>query len=460
MAIFQTFGRLPCAAVSSDASAARKPRDRYGLELSAGAEAARRYDQALGRLLTLEDGAEELLSDVVRIDPGFALAHAVLATLVAERGGSREEVRRHVHAARQGAPKSTEREANFVTCAVLWCADGLSGDAALVRHVRTWPTDAYAVSMLAPSISSAGVSDGVVEVWRLLDEIVVHYGDDWWLTSLRAFARTEESRWSEAEDLAASALAVRGDAGHAAHARAHVLYETGRHGEAVGWLDDWLSGDGASQQFRGHFAWHAALTELARGDVVAVRRRFDRDLVGLDGNRLLIDAGSLVARAAVQGRPLGASRTRAVSATAKVACREAPSPFVAWNAAMVAGLVADTEGLVALEERARCAVEARPPNAGAWRQVSTVCRALLAVVRDEPALAAGLLGSLGDTSPLGGSPAQRELIEDLALRCLVAAGDPEPAARLAAQRLARRPSAFDVEVCRSAPSLARTPIVL
>jgi hypothetical protein len=82
---------------------------------------------------------------------------------------------------------------------------------------------------------------------------------------MRAFARTEQLCWGEAEDLALTALAAQPASGHAAHALAHVLYETGRHQEALEWLDRWMDSDGARQLFRGHFAWHAALTELVTG---------------------------------------------------------------------------------------------------------------------------------------------------------------------------------------------------
>jgi hypothetical protein len=394
------------------------PRDVYGLTLTCSAGAAEAYARALDHLLTVETGAEEALGDAVALDPGFALAHAVLATVLAARSAPPSEVRAHLHAARGAAHGAGEREASFVAAAVLRCRDGLSGDAALVRHVRRWPTDAYAVSLVAPSIASAGVGAGVVEVWPLLDELAGHYHGDWWMTGLRAFARTEEGRWDEAERLAEAALTARPSSGHAGHALAHVLYETGRHEGAVGWLDGWLGSDGAQQRYRSHFSWHAALHELALGDVRAVRRRFDHELAS-------------------------------VGVAAGEAGWAPESPFVAWQAAALAGVCADLDRLDALEGHARRAAERAATTTGAdgWTMVGTVCRAVRAALGADHALAAALLGALGDTTPIGGSPAQRELLDDMALRSLVAAGEHDAAADVAARRLLRRANAFDRRLC-------------
>ncbi len=85
--------------------------------------------------------------------------------------------------------------------------------------------------------------------------------------------------------MALAALAVRPSAGHAAHALAHVHYETGRWPASVAWIDAWLSSDGSTQELRCHFAWHAALCELRMGDRDGATRRFGAELAGLDGPR-------------------------------------------------------------------------------------------------------------------------------------------------------------------------------
>lgn len=433
-------------ATTTQARRPARPTDRHGLALTTTAEAAAAFDRALDGLLALEDGALGWLERATDLDPGFALAHAVAATVLAEDGA---DGRAHLHAARAAAATATEREASFVTAALLWCSDGLHGDDALVRHVRRWPTDVCAVSLLTPSIASAGVAAGVVEVWPLLDSLVVDYGDDWWLTSIRAFARTEQHRFGEAEDLALAALEARPGSGHAAHAYAHALYETGRHQQAVAWIDGWRAGAGRSQRFAGHFSWHAALAQLAQGDVPGVRTRFDAELATLTGTRALVDAGSLLARCDAHGMPLGGARARRLSQTVAGVLVAPSSPFLAWHGALLAGLGADAELLDRgqAHARRRAAATGRPASERqAWAKVAVVCAALRAALGEDHARAAALLGSVGDTSALGGSPAQREVLQDLAVRELRAAGEEEAAAVIARDRLGRRWTAFDARV--------------
>jgi tetratricopeptide (TPR) repeat protein len=451
VATTSTFTMTSEAAPHPTRGRTRRPRDHYGLPLSTTPEAATVYDEALELLLTLEEGVVDRLERSLEIDPHFALAHAVLATVLAEQSADRSLIRRHLHEARRWSDQATEREASFVTTAVLWCSNGLSGDTALVRHVQRWPRDAYALSMVAPSIASAGVSDGVVNVWPLLDDLSRSYKGDWWLTSLRAFARSDQESWSEAEDLATAALELQPAAGHASHALAHVYYETGRHDEGVAWLDDWLGSGGLRQRFRCHFSWHAALYELSTGDLDAVRRRFDADLGTVTGSRALVDSGSMLARCAIHGHPLGGDRAAAAFGAAGDVVDALPSPFIAWQTAVLAGVCADRNRITTVEETARRRLEelaTRSDPAGqscadAWAMTVLVCRAVHAALDDDHAVAAALLSSLGDTRPLGGSAAQRELLDDLALQSLVAAGQGEAACYAATRRLRRRATAWD-----------------
>jgi tetratricopeptide (TPR) repeat protein len=451
MASPSTFSAASEAASHPARGRSRRPRDQYGLPISTTPEAAEVYVQALELLLTLEDGAIETLERTLELDPDFALGHAVLATLLAEQSADRGRIRAHLHEARRSSAGATEREASFVTTSVLWCSNGLSGDAALVRHVKRWPRDAYALSLVAPSIASAGVSDGVVNVWPLLDELSRSYKGDWWLTSLRAFARSDQEHWSEAEDLAGAALSTKPSAGHASHALAHVYYETGRHREGIDWLDNWLRNAGANQRFRCHFSWHAALYELSMGDLDAVRQRFDRDLGTVYGSRALVDGGSMLARCAAQGHSLGDRRAAATFAAAREVVDALPSPFIAWHTAVLAGVCGDRPRLATVEETARRRLEELSPRsdaagqscADAWAMTILVCQAIHAAMEEDHAVAAALLASLGDTRPLGGSPAQRELLDDLALRSLISAGQSEAACYTATRRLRRRETAWD-----------------
>jgi hypothetical protein len=123
----------------------------------------------------------------------------------------------------------------------------------------------------------------------------------------------------------------------------------------------------------------------------------------LRGSRALIDAGSLLARAVAHGHPFGLDRAAAVNEAAGRLAAEPTSPFVAWHAAVLAGLRADVDLLAVLEDQARRCARRPGPAAHAWSLVVSVCRALRAAVGSDHAAAAALLASLGDTAPIGGS---------------------------------------------------------
>ena len=66
----------------------RRPTDAYGLTLTTGRRAAEAYNEALGRLLRLQDGVEDGLEAAVELDPDFAQAQAALALLGHEWGAT------------------------------------------------------------------------------------------------------------------------------------------------------------------------------------------------------------------------------------------------------------------------------------------------------------------------------------------------------------------------------------
>ena len=83
--------------------------DRYGLPLTAGADAVAAYNRGVGHLLRLEQGALPAIASAVALDPTFALGHAAMALLGHEFCAPVDIAarlrRRQLHARR-----STERE--------------------------------------------------------------------------------------------------------------------------------------------------------------------------------------------------------------------------------------------------------------------------------------------------------------------------------------------------------------
>jgi len=357
------------------------------------------------------------------------------------------DVQAELDAARRAVSRrADDRERSFVEVVGARVKDARrAGARALMAHIAEHPRDALAVSAAVPTIAFSGVTDVQHEAWDLVEGLAPAYGDHWWYISLLAFTRQDQSRFEEAGLLAESALSCEPSSGHAVHALTHVLYETGQHEVGRTWLDHWVSSSGRSASHRAHFSWHAALHELALGDLEAVRARYYSQLAppGVTGVRALVDSASLlwrwrVAMCAIQPGVTPPVAPVLEQVDARLLTTPA-TPFIALHAAIGHAGNADRR---ALESLARHCRESPEPAMSAT--VATVCDAMARVLDREYAAAAALLQ---DTMPridsLGGSAAQREVLEETLIDCLVHDGQIEAARLLLDRRLERRPSPLD-----------------
>lgn len=419
-----------------------RPRDPLGLPISTTSEAAAAYNAGLERLMRLQDGAEEQLRLATELDPGFALAHAAIAMLGHEAGAA-ADVRASLAAARQAArERGDERERSLVDVVAQRVKDvRRTGADALMHHISLHPRDVLAVSAAVPTIAFSGVTDVQQEAWDLVEGLAPAYGDHWWYISLLAFTRQDQGLYDEAGLLAESALSCEPSSGHAVHAQSHVLYETGQHDVGRVWLDHWVAESGRSASHRAHFSWHAALHELALGDTEAVRRRYYSQLAApeVSGVRALVDSASLLWRWRVTTDEAPPPAGPVLEAIDPVLLERPQTPFMALHAALAHAAAADTAGLHALGEHCR-----RSGDNVLRGTVASLCGALSAVLEERWAEAATLLE---DVSPLlarvGGSAAQREVVEETLLLSLVRSGATDRAAALLDARLHRRPAPLD-----------------
>lgn len=430
-----------------------RPRDLLGLPVSATADAALAYNAGLERLMRLQDGAEEKFLEATELDPGFAVAHAALAMLGHE-SDAQTDVTAHLEAAQEAVrARGDDRERSFVDV-IRTRIEGLRrhGDAALLAHVAANPRDVLAVSAAVPTIAFSGVTDARREAWELVEGLAPAYGDHWWYLSLLAFTRQDQSRFEEAGLLAESALTCEPASGHAAHALAHVLYETGQHEAGRTWLDHWVAENGRSANHRAHFSWHAALHELALGNTEAVRQRYYAELAPptVTGVRSLIDSASLLWRWRITtgtewGLPSEAiPPVKPVLAAVDSALLDTPStPFTALHAAIALAADHDAGRLHRLSEHCRTSSD---PILGSV--VSPICDALLLVGSGQFAEAAQLLAEVLPATPeVGGSAAQRELVEETLLYSLQSSGQTGAVREMLTGRLDRRESALDEMRC-------------
>lgn len=399
--------------------------------LTTSPEAAQAYAEGVDRLLRLRTGALESFGRALALDPTFAMAHAALA-LMGHEFCAPVDVAARLNAAKAHLRRSTEEEQAHVRAVI----GHVAGDrTALVRHLRAYPGDALALSVAVPTIAFAGVTEVPADAWRLVEGCAPAYGDDWFYSGLLAFVRQEQGRWDEAMELANRSLEQAPDSGHAAHARAHVHYETGDHRDGLGWIDRWIRTDGSATDNLAHYSWHAALHELSVGDLDAVRRRYDAQLspAQVHGPRSLVDTGSLVWRWSITPGPVDApAMTEALDVDEDILLRP-PTPFMGLHAAVALCAAEDISGL----GRLGCwAAEHEDPVQRTV--VARLARALRLLVLEQPSACADELAAIApDVWRLGGSDAQREVVEETRVHALVRAGRYDEARAVIEQRLDR-----------------------
>ncbi|WP_112239218.1 FAD/NAD(P)-binding protein [Kribbella monticola] len=415
--------------------------DVYGQGLTTTADAAAIYNEALGRLLRLQGGAEELVVAAVAEDPDFAVGRAALALLGHEWGADVDVAGQLAQAQAAGERRLLDdRERSFLNAVTARIGDGSAS--ALLTHIREYPLDALAVSVAIPTVAFGGLTSGT-ETAELVESLAPAYGGDWWYAGQLAFVRQDQERWSEAEQLSSYALSLEPSSGHAVHARAHVFYETGSHVEGLRWLDGWLAARGPQANHRAHFSWHAALHELMMGDTEAVRQRYLTQLAppGVSGSRVLVDSGAMLWRCRMTGAWAGHLPVADVVAAAPDGwLQQPPTGFAALHSAVTLAAADDLAGLDQLRRNA-----AVHPDPVFRNVVAPLCSGLAAVVGGDWGTALLILEALPSRlRTLGGSAAQRDVVEETLVYALSAAGRGDEAAALLDLRLTRRPSPLDV----------------
>nr|BFE57918.1 hypothetical protein GCM10020063_024440 [Dactylosporangium thailandense] len=398
------------------APARRVRRDQYGLPVLATARAAEHFDDAVRRVLRVQRGAEEALVAATAEDPSFALAHTVRALLAVE-GVIGADAGAALAEAERAARARTDARTGSLLRAV--AARVRAGDpAGLLAHIDEFPRDALVVNACVPTIAFGGATQVPQHAWAIVERLAPVYGEDWWYLGLLAFVRQEQHRWAQSADLADQALAADPAGGHAAHARSHVYYETGEHRAGLEWLDGWIAGPGRDAFQGAHYSWHAALHEVAleRWSEVAARLRGPLSPRAVSGVRALVDSASLLWRCQVLGAPPSPVPIEAVlGAVPDGLLREPRTAFIAWHAALALAAAGDLDGLADLRRYATARTEP------AFDLVAVLVRALIAYLGGDYALTVELISRrTGEWVRLGGSDAQREIIDDTLLSALSA----------------------------------------
>jgi hypothetical protein len=290
-------------------------------------------------------------------------------------------------------------------------------------------------------IGFSGGRNREAEMLDLLDGVAHHYDGDWWFTAAHAFALVEAGHAASGRPLAERALALNRDNANAVHAYAHACYEQGDDATAAQYLEDWLPGYAHGGNLHCHLWWHVALFAVARSDVGRAWSAFTKWIApGASWGpplNTLTDTASLLWRAELAGVPREPARWAAVHEFARTAFPRVGVAFADVHVALAAAGAGDTGALAALADALREHEAAGHQTAGPV--VAALADAFGAFARGDCAATIERLAPLLDEHVrIGGSRAQRDLVEHTLLAAYLRAGRADGVQAMLARRPARR----------------------
>jgi tetratricopeptide (TPR) repeat protein len=251
--------------------------------------------------------------------------------------------------------------------------------------------------------------------------------------AMHAFALEECGDYGRAEELARRALELEPQDLRAHHAVAHVMEMQGRFEEGVRWMGErsrWWSGAGPAST---HLWWHLALYHVELGRPRHALAIYDRRMRG-EALSELIDASALLWRLHLQKVSLG-NRFKTLAARWSPYAEDAHCAFNDLHAMMAfvaAGRRDCAQRLLAAQERRVRRVWGC--NHDMTRLVGLpACRSLAAFGEGDYATAERLLRALPPVAHrIGGSHAQRDVLQLTRFAALSRKSSPASAARIRA----------------------------
>lgn len=419
--------------------------DQYDNAISTSSPEARDYYvDGVDCVLAGQVGIVDAFESAVMADPGFALGYAGLA-----RGhqfsGNLPGAKVALQKARELNHGLDAREQSHLHALGL-LLDGKGAEAylAIRAHVDNYPRDALIAqtcSSVFGLIGFSGKPGREAEMLAYNAALLPHYGEDWWCLSQYAFALCETGNLDKASNVIDQSLALNPLNANAAHVRSHVYYEAGETKLGIDFLMNWLDPYDRGGYLHGHLSWHTALWSLELGDVDDMWHRLKTDIQpgvsqGLPIN-VLTDTASLLWRAELAGVLVADAYWSEISKYAQQLFPKTTLGFVDFHAALAHAMAGEVEALENIIES---------PNPLTGELVTAIARAYQAIAQQHWEEAIHLLtSSMADHARLGGSRAQRDILEYSLIGALFRLSRSDEAKRLL---MLRRPALADTKSLR------------
>ncbi len=414
-------------------------KDQYGNPLTTSSAKARdAYVRGLECNLAAAPGAEEAYQEAINEDESFALAHLAIARTrqVEGRGVSGREPYAKAKECAEGLSSQEKGHLQIIGSLLEGKNEGVYGLAH--KHLQEYPRDvlvAQACLGVFSLIGFGGQPGREAENLALSSLLAPHYGDDWWFLSTHAFSQMEAGQLEPAAWSIERSLAINPRNANGSHHRAHLHYEMGETTAGLSYLKDWITDYDPQGAMYCHLAWHIALWALAEGDIETMWQMADTAIDPNAGTgpalNVVTDMPALLCRAELAGVDVPPERWQAIS---EYATARFPKPRLAFadiHAALAHAMAGNAEGVATIIEKA---------NGPAEDLVRILGQAFSAFAKKDWTLTIEhLTQALSDHARIGGSRAQRDLIELAMAFALTRQGKAEEAERFL---MCRRPLAL------------------
>lgn len=416
------------------------PRDRYDNEVSTRSQAAiDAYVEGVDLFLAAQAGVDKAFERAIAADESFSLAHAALARSLQIMGRPADAAEAMTRARACSDGLSVREQGHLAVLSHLIESNGPAAYAAILDHVADFPRDAMIVQPCCGVFGLIGFSGKAgreAEQLAFLSTLAPHFGDDWWFECQYAFAQGEAGQLERAQKTIERAFAANRSNANAAHIQAHVQYECGESAAGREAVESWRKGYDRAGMLHCHISWHEALWALEASDKDRAWQIIDTDVRpgaawGPPIN-VLTDSAAFLLRAELAGEPRRDDLWRDVSQYASTFFAKPGISFADAHAAIAHAMAGDDEALTRLREN---------PAGPAGDLVRTLTDVYAAFARsDWQTVIDSLTPIMATHERLGGSRAQRDLLEFTLVSALLKFGRGDEASRLL---IMRRPNTAD-----------------
>lgn len=408
-------------------------------------DTAEAFDQAMDRAVHLSPQSMPILKNILKSQPDFAMASIMMAHLMIS--SHRPEFNGLVKGICDGLKNQilTEREKLHLAALDALLTDR-SDDARewlediLIEH----PRDLLALHFVHFLDFNCGdaraMRDRIARALRAWSPDVPNYGQ---VLGMYAFALEESGDYGRAEEFGRRSVELDNTDCWGQHAVAHTLEMLGRFDDGIAWQRGNVNGWTADSFFDIHNWWHLALFHLEKGEVAEALQIYDTQIFRGDTGMLpdFTDAAAFLWRLKLRGIDVG-DRWQPVADLWVPRVQDGCYAFHDLHAVIAfvgAGRRDLTDELLAVMRKT---AEGDGDNARATAEVGLpVVEALAAYGEGDATTAIRKLRPVRTIAQrVGGSHAQRDLLDLTLLAAACETGHGTLAQALAAERLALRPN--------------------